>query len=330
MRELELFKKYPRLKKKFSRISLGNYPTRVHKLKEISKLLDIRELWIKRDDETSELLGGSKVRKLEFILGQAKAKNKDILFVPGVLGSNYVLSTCFWALRYNMEVIAILSPRPFISLDSDWVSFIRQLGTKIIYVPSLLGLMNGYIFSWLRYRRGLLLPLGGSSPLGSLGYVEAALEFCEQIRKRELSWPEVIYLPVGSGGTIAGLLAGFMLEQSLPQVVGVRVVPGFLSSYFRISRLLSKILDILEEERSKENLRTRLYLRDGFMGKGYAYPTREASYAKQLVKELEGVILDDIYTAKAFSALISDAKEGRLRKKRVLFWHTFFNFPRVS
>jgi D-cysteine desulfhydrase len=170
-----------------------------------------------------------------------------------------------------------------------------------------------------------LIPMGGTSPLGNTGYVNAAFELAAQCDAGELPIPDVIYVALGTAGTAAGLYVGLRAAGLATRLVAVRASnPGrgslrnLRAAIEATSSYLHQLDASFPEVEAEESL---LHLEHGSAGRGYAIPTEEGARAAALAQELEGIRLDSTYTAKAFAALINDAP--RLSGESVLFWNTY-------
>jgi 1-aminocyclopropane-1-carboxylate deaminase/D-cysteine desulfhydrase-like pyridoxal-dependent ACC family enzyme len=281
------------------------------------------ELWIKRDDRTSDVYGGNKVRKLERILGEALERGSRRIVTVGAAGSHHVLATAYFGRRVGLEVEAVLVPQPY----SENVMLVLRAALG-------LGLRPFPVRSWAaaplavasRVARGArYVALGGSSVSGSMAYVDAARELVLQVRRGELPEPDVCVVALGSGGTAAGLAAGFAAEGARTRVVGVPVSePEWL---LRVaSRTLAKACARrVGVHLSPAALRLRLAADGRFLGAGYARPTRQGAEAMELARALAGLDLDPTYTAKAFASALWHVRARRAA--RILYWHTLSSAP---
>ena len=298
----------------FPRLSLGLFPTPVHRLEKLSRLLGV-ELWIKRDDLTGLGLGGNKVRKLEFLLGEAKAQGAEVVFTTGGAQSNHAMLTAAAANRLGMKAILILKKRGVTACVGNQL-LERLMGTEVRFLDT-----DDYADIYDEMDRlgqslGLpyyKIPCGGSNALGSLGYVACAGELSEQgLRFDHLVCAE------GSGGTMAGLALGAKLFLPGTKVHGMMVDTDPFDEI--TPRLMREAAELLGE---KVDITSDDYdLRD-MCGPGYAIPSAEGNAAVRLMAEREGIFLDPVYTGKAFAGLIAMAQEGAFRPdERVLFVHT--------
>lgn len=298
----------------FPRLPLGLYPTPVHRLENLSRLLGI-DLWIKRDDLTGLGLGGNKVRKLEFLLAEAKAQGAGIVFTTGGAQSNHAMLTAAATNRLGMKAILILKKRGVTACAGNQL-LERLMGTEVRFLDT-----DDYADIYAEMDRlgqsmGMpyyKIPCGGSNALGSLGYAACAAEIAAQGPRFDH-----IVCAEGSGGTMAGLALGAKLFLPGTRVHGMMVdsdpfdeiTPALMRG---AAALLEAEIEIGPEDFSLCDI----------CGPGYAVPSAEGNAAVRLMAEREGIFLDPVYTGKAFAGLIAMAKEGGFRPgERVLFVHT--------
>jgi len=302
-------------------IPIGRYPTAVQRVEGLSSARN--ELWIKRDDRTHEVYGGNKVRKLEWLLGDARDRGVRRLVTVGAAGSHHVLATAYFGRQEGLEVEAVLVPQPR-----------TPHALEVLRASLALGLRPFPVQSWAAVPFALarrvasgshLITLGGSSVLGSMGYVAAARELAEQVRRGELPEPEVCVVALGSGGTAGGLAAGFQAEGMKTRVVGVCVSapPWALRlSALRLGRASARRAGA---RAPKAAMRDRLRMDARFLGRGYGHATPEGVAATRLAREHAGIDLDPTYTAKAFAAALWQIRARRA--EHVLYWHTLSSAP---
>ncbi len=323
-----LFRAFPGLERRITWIPLGSFPTRVERVTGL--LPPSVELWVKRDDQSGASYGGNKVRKLEFLLGEARARGARRLVTLGGIGSHHVLATAIYGRRAGFAVDAVVFPQPM-------TAHVREQLLADVAAGATLHPTRGFFGVpwrvWLR-RRGddvTWISSGGSSPIGSLGYVSAALELLEQIAAGELPPPDIIYLALGSCGTAAGLLVGLAGAPSLPppspppRVIGVRVVDRVVSNARATKRLAARTAALLAargEQWFNHLTLPPFAVEHGFFGGAYGRSTRAADEAVARAAAV-GLTLEPTYTGKAMAALLSDARRGALDGKRVLFVHTY-------
>lgn len=292
-------------------------------------------LWVKRDDLSADRYGGNKVRKLEYLLGAAPREGRRAAITFGAVGSNHVLATATYASAMGLEVHAILTPQaptPFLPVNvrADLAAGAVLHPVRDVEEAKRLAVT---IRAELLERDGvepLVIPMGGTSPLGVLGFVNAALELASQVELRRLPEPDVAYVALGSMGTCVGLAIGFAAVGMKTEVVGVRVTPESIANEALLVTLLDETVASLRGVDPAfpilARADVRLDLRQGFFGDGYAVPTAECRAALDVAARW-GLLLETTYTGKALAALLSDANAGVLLGKDVLFWNTYNSRP---
>ena len=298
----------------FDRISIGVFPTPVQKLESISRLLGT-QVYVKRDDLTGLGLGGNKVRKLEYLLADAKAQGAEVVFTTGGAQSNHAMLTAAAARKLGMTPILILKKRGVTARQGNQL-LEHLMGVDVRFMDT-----DDYADIYAEMDRvGKALgrpyykiPCGGSNALGTLGYVDCARE----IRDQGLHFDHLICAE-GSGGTMAGLALGAKLYLPGTRVTGMMVDSDpFEEITVRLMREAAALLDA-DVQVSTEDLD----LRD-LCGPGYAIPSQEGNAAVAMMAENEGLFLDPVYTGKAFAGLIAMAREGAFKPTdRVLFLHS--------
>ena len=298
----------------FDRVSIGVFPTPVQKLENISRLLGT-QVYVKRDDLTGLGLGGNKVRKLEYLLADAKAQGAEVVFTTGGAQSNHAMLTAAAARKLGMTPILILKKRGVTARQGNQL-LEHLMGVDVRFMDT-----DDYADIYAEMDRvGKALgrpyykiPCGGSNALGTLGYVDCARE----IRDQGLHFDHLICAE-GSGGTMAGLALGAKLYLPGTRVTGMMVDSDpFEEITVRLMREAAALLGA-DVQVSAEDFD----LRD-LCGPGYAIPSQEGNAAVAMMAENEGLFLDPVYTGKAFAGLIAMAREGKLTPAdRVLFLHS--------
>jgi D-cysteine desulfhydrase len=317
-----------------SRVELGEWPTPVTSSTELAEKVALSSLWVKHDDLSARAYGGNKVRKLEFLFGEAQATGRDAVITFGAYGSNHVLATAIHGARLGLTVHAVLIPQPVTpSLGKNLLADVSAgLGFHLAdsYEESLR--VAAALRSQLR-RVGadpMVIPFGGTTEHGTLGFVNAAFELADQIEAGELPEPDVVYVPFGSMGTAAGLAIGFAAEGIRTRVQAVRVLPAAEGDVEALSRTVDEAVAAL---RRGDSDFPRLGLADlaldvrgEFLGDGYALPTSQGREAVAAAAAA-GFSLENTYTGKSLSALAHDARAGLLDEATVLFWNTYNSRP---
>ncbi|MBP3428210.1 MAG: D-cysteine desulfhydrase family protein [Clostridia bacterium] len=300
--------------KAFERVSLGIFPTPVHRLHNISRLLGT-QVDVKRDDLTGLGLGGNKVRKLEYLLADAKAQGAQVVFTTGGAQSNHAMLTAAAAKKLGMTPILILKKRGVTARQGNQL-LEHLMGTDVRFMDT-----DDYADIYAEMDRvgremGVpyyKIPCGGSNALGTLGYVDCVREIAQQ----GLAYDHIICAE-GSGGTMAGLALGAKLHMPGARVTGMMVDNDpFDQITVDLMRGAAQLLGA-DVQVSRDDFD----LRD-LCGPGYAIPSEEGNAAVALMAAQEGIFLDPVYTGKAFAGLVAMAKEGAFRPDdRVLFLHS--------
>ena len=309
--------------------AIADTPTPVDRKDSLAEELGARSAWIKRDDISGARHGGNKLRKLEFLLADALAGDYRGVLTYGAVGSNHILSTSHYAQSAGLECCGIVRPQPPTPYVEQTLRYHRLLGTRLIPAtdPRATARERGRLLAeegvWYE------IPLGGSSVLGCLGYVCAALELAEQIKAGECPAPDLIYLPCGSSGSTLGLDFGLALCGLPTRIVAARVVSDNMTSMSRIHSLAGQLRQLLDGvcPAPEEEPLSRVEFRTEFLGAGYALPTGEALAAIELMQKKASAILEYTYSGKGAAAMLSDGRSERHKGLNVLFWNTYNSRP---
>ncbi|RMF37500.1 MAG: pyridoxal-phosphate dependent enzyme [Chloroflexi bacterium] len=324
---------------RFPRLPLADYPTPLEPLPRLSALLG-RPLYIKRDDGVGPAMGGNKVRKLEYLLAEAQARGARRVVTFGGLQSNHARMTAAAARRLGMEPhLFFFERRPRRMMGNLLLN--ELLGARMHFIPfgggGEAGMSLEMTIRLVRWLARLwvgphyFIPVGGHSWRGCLGYVRAALELDEQARGLGIEGAWVV-VAAGTGGTLAGLLAGLTLGGSSLRPLGIdvgKLWKGFPAS---IARLAGEICAHLGRPRPFTAEEVPL-IEATYVGERYGVPSPQGTAALRQMARLEGILLDPVYTGKAFAGLLDLAERGRLgRDEPVIFLHTggvpgLFAFP---
>jgi len=317
-----LHTRFPGLAETLPHLVLSERPTPVRELAGL-------DVWVKEDGSFgSGGWGGNKVRKLEWLIPDARRRGRRSILTFGGLGTNWGLATALYAREHGLATALALVDQPIDAHVRAQLVRLEASGARIYRTHTKARTM--VMLPWLLARNAgggrppYLLPAGGSSPVGALGYVEAALEIAAQVGDGSLPEPEHVVVPVGTGGTAAGLALGFQLAGLRSRVFGVVVndqlrldAPVFARLARRTARLLERRGASLGQLRLGPDM---LDLTRDQLGAGYGHPTEAAGHAAALAAE-EGFSLDPVYTAKAMAGLLALRGAGRLDGP-VLFVHT--------
>ena len=304
------------------RLSLGLRPTPLHRVPSFSKALGA-DVWLKRDDLNGVATGGNKVRKLEFLLGEAASIDADTLVTVGAPQSNHARTVAAAAAMNGLDCDLVLGGNrpsaPTGSLVADLI-----LGARLHFAGTddwdVLESRAEALANELRGegRRPFVMPIGGSTRVGALGFVGAFMELMDQMPADELLRSTIVHAS-SSGGTQAGLELGRqLLGLPGPRIVGVAVAKTAGDLRAEIHDLMTQTAQLLGFDRAL----SPPYLVDGFIGSGYAIPTPGGRAAMSLLATSEGILTDPVYTAKALDAVIKLARAHEFGQGPVIFWHT--------
>ena len=298
--------------KKFEKESLGIFPTPLYRLPNISQELKTN-VWIKRDDLCGVALGGNKVRKLEYLLKDAKDKGYDLVMTTVQAQSNHAMLTAACALRLGLDCILVLKKKGVTSRKGNQI-LNHLMGVEVRYVDT-----NSYdeIYQEMDRiaaelgRKVYKIPCGGSNALGSLGYMDCMKEVAESGQKFEH-----IVCACGSGGTAAGTILGAKMYMPETHVMCSMVDSDPFDVI--VPELMKEAVELIEED-------MEIPVPDlvDMCGPGYSIPSEEGNEAIAMMMELEGIVLDTCYTGKAFAGLVKRARAGEYKPEdNVLFVHS--------
>lgn len=308
---------------RFPRLELIGAPTPLEYLPRLSDHLG-REIFIKRDDTTPLAMGGNKLRKLEFLAADALREGADTLITAGAIQSNHVRQTAAVAAKLGLHCVALLENpigtraenylsngnRLLLDLFNTQVEMCDALTDPAAQLDELATRIEAQGY------RPYVIPVGGSNALGALGYVESALEIAQQCEDAvEIS---SVVVASGSAGTHAGLAVG--LEQLMPQaeLIGVTVSRAVADQLPKVVALQQAVANSLELQAKAD-----IILWDDYFAPVYGTPNEEGMAAVKLLAQLEGILLDPVYTGKAMAGLIDGITQKRFKDEGpILFVHT--------
>ncbi len=328
-----LQERYPDLRATLPRLELCTTPTPVRELDALMRETGGRTpLWLKDDSRIAPAWGGNKPRKLEWTLADAKRRGCRTVLTFGGLATNHGLATALYARRHGLRCVLALVDQPIDPHAEEQLARLRSSGARIHVthdVPRTVAAIPYLMARYAQMRPARLpywLPPGGSSPLGALGFVEAAFELAAQIEHGLLPEPAKIVVPLGTGGTAAGLLLGLRLSGLRSEVMAVRVNDQLKLSPGTIAKLARRTHALLVRRGARIPALSfgecDVEVPEQWMGKGYGHPTPEAHEALAVAGRAEGLRLEGVYTGKAMAALLAGAREGSLGPGPVLYWNT--------
>lgn len=299
--------------------------TPIQKLERLSERGGV-QVFVKRDDLTGLGMGGNKLRKLEFLIGDALLRGADTILAVGARQSNHARLTAAVAAKLGLQCELVLN-HAVARADDEYEHGGNALLNDLLgaVVHDLPGAADTMAFAEERAtqlrrqgRHVYIAPLGGSSPVGCLGYAKCALEIAEQERQLGLTFDQIV-VPNGSGGTQAGLAAGMLLLDRPASTVRAHAVLNSLDMSREITtRKVNEVLELMGA-RSRVNEHD-IDLSGNHRGTGYGVPTAEMVAAVRTLASSEGLFVDPVYGGKAFAGLLSDLESGRYRRgQNVLF-----------
>jgi D-cysteine desulfhydrase len=320
---LPLFEKYPLLKEKLPYRSLGEFPTPVEQLERLGPVIIAPSLYAKREDLSGKLYGGNKVRGLEFLLGDALQANDQQVMAGGFPASCQALAQAIYARQLGIKSLAVLFPQVRSEQGRRHLLVYQSVGADVqpLGLPVLLRLIR------YRLQHGHFPKfLEASSPLGMVGYVSAGFELKDQIQQDLLPEPELIYVALETMGTAVGLALRCKAAGLKTHIVSVhlgnpRATTRNMAKLFReTNELLHSHDPSFPNFEVSEN---DFDVRYGFKRPKGGLLSKAGTQAMKQAKELTNLQLDEMFTANAFTALITVADKGLLKDKTVLWWNSY-------
>ena len=313
---LPLLLRYPSLAW-VPRVRLGAFPTAVERLPSAHG-----ELWIKRDDRSGTPLGGNKVRSLEFLL--AGLGPGDEIVTTGARGSTHALATAVYGRALGARVTVVRWPQVMNPEAYQVAAAIRGIAAETRDARSTLGAIG--LAALIRLRRGARwIPPGGTSARGALGHVNAALELAEQVSSGRMPAPARIVVPLGSGGTAAGLALGLAIAGMDTIVCCAVVAPRIVANRRRVLSIASRAARFIELGTGMKLPRpdpSRIVVDRAQYGGAYGRATTAGSDAARWLLDAAGIATDATYSAKAFASAMAHAA-GERSTGPTLFWLTY-------
>lgn len=322
----------------FPRVRLGHLPTPLEPLDRLTAHLDGPRIWVKRDDCTGLSTGGNKTRKLEFLMAEAQQVGADCVITQGATQSNHARQTAAACARLGIDCFILLEDRTGYT-DSDYVDngnvlLDRLHGATIDRRPGGADMQAEMekLAETLRAegRRPYVMPGGGSTPVGALGYVNCAIELVMQAEDLGLKIDALVHA-TGSAGTQAGLVAGLAAIESDIDLLGIGVRAPQQKQETMVFELAKRTIDHLGV--GFNIARDRVRANCDYVGEGYGLPTDAMRDAVKLLARLEGLLFDPVYSGKGLSGLIDLVRKGHFAEtENVVFLHTggsasLFGYP---
>ena len=279
---------------------------------------------VKHDEATSDVYGGNKVRKLEFLLRRALDRGAQRVATFGAVGSNHALATSIHAANAGLECTCFLGHQKHTPKIPFTLNMHRHVGTEI--VPYGRGSEPVPLYRrYLQGRRTWVIPLGGTCWLGSVGFVNAGLELAQQIEDGVIPSPERIYIAAGTTGSVAGLVAGLAAAGIDTEVHAVQVADNPFASEEKLHRLIAKTTLMLRRHDPTFAAGSReqhLTWRDEFLAGGYAKVDAATLNATDIAQAQLNLPLETTYTGKAFAGMLHDLQSPDYDGGLYLYWHT--------
>ena len=302
------------------RFPLATLPTALQDVPRLAAAIGLDRLLMKRDDNTGLAFGGNKARKLEYLVADAQRQGADILVTLGAPQSNHARMTAAAARVAGMDCHLIFNGEPIEEVQGNML-LDRLFGATWAFAgqrPSVEVMAEVAAGLGAEGRRPYVIPGGGSNGLGALGYVGCSLEMAQQLAELDLK-PRYVVCAGGSCGTLSGLTLGMALAGSDAQVVGVSISR-------RVPDRVAKVRQIMAESCR----RLEVPLPDAvpevwgdYIGPGYGMQTEHSRRGLETVAHTEGIVLDPVYSGKAFGGLIGEIEKGRVKRSDlVVFVHT--------
>lgn len=304
------------------RLSIAQLPTPLAEMPRLTKHLNGPRLLIKRDDQTGLATGGNKTRKLEFLVADALAQGCDYLVTTGAPQSNHCRQTAAAAAHYGLGCSLILSGQAPAQITGNLL-LDQLLGAHMYWTNGRSRQeVMGEVAAELRTmgRKPYLIPLGGSNVMGATGYVLAMGELMEQLQAERQNVDFIVFA-TSSGGTHAGLVLGAAIYGFRGPIIGISVDHPAPALQTQVAALVTATATHLGL--GTLSLADKVDVNDDYLGGGYAIVGETEREAIQMVAQLEGILLDPVYTGRAMGGLIDLIRWGAFtRGQTVLFWHT--------
>ncbi len=304
------------------RVSIAHLPTPLEALPRLSQRLAGPEIWIKRDDQTGLATGGNKARKLEFLIADALQDGADTLMTAGAVQSNHARQTAAAAAKFGLACTLTLRGTPPATASGNLL-LDRLLGADVIWCEGRpLEEVLEATAERLRAagRAPYIIPYGGSNPIGASGYAAAMEELLGECDERQISFDHIAFAS-SSGGTQAGLTLAARELGYAGQLLGISVDLQADALQKKLAALTTETAAFLGLDHRFES--DDFVVVDGYLGAGYGIVSDLERQAVRTMAESEGVLLDPVYTGRAFGGLVDLIREGAFPDDgRLLFWHT--------
>ncbi len=316
-----LLARYPELAAHLHPRCLATLPTPVSHAADLGVAIGVPRLYVKHDDRTATRYGGGKVRKLELFLGEALHQGSRAVVTSGAVGSHHAVATAVYARELGLDCNLLLMHGTRSRATCEALLADHHQGATLELVGGPAGVASATRRLLAQEPAPYVIPVGGTSPLGNLAHVGAALELAAQVEAAELPAPDAIVVALGTMGTAVGLALGLELTPLATTVIAVRVsnVPTSTETRFRAEVAATRAWLAERGVELPPPRHDRVRIEGRQLGAGYGQPTSAGERATEIAAD-HGLRLDATYTAKAFSAILDGA--ATLGRGTVLFWHT--------
>mgnify|MGYP006296843045 FL=1 len=304
------------------RLRFAHLPTPIEALPRLSRRLGGPRLLIKRDDQTGLATGGNKARKLEFLAAAAQAQGADTLVTGGAVQSNHSRQTAAAAARLGLHCVLVLRGEPPSTVPHGNLLLDHLVGAKVRFVQRPLAEALPATVASLQEtgRRPYLVPYGGSNAVGATGYVAAMEELMGQLEALAERVDYILFAS-SSGGTQAGLVVGARALGFEGQIIGISVDQPAASLQAHVAQLANETAAHLKL--AQTFTASDVHVNDAYVGAGYGVMGALERHAIHTLARTEGLLLDPVYTGRAFGGLLDMIDQGALEQDAtVLFWHT--------
>jgi len=303
----------------------------VRRLERLERLPGEGEIWLKDDGVFGSAWGGNKARKLEWILADVQRRRRRTILTFGALATNHGLATALYAGERGLRTVLALVDQPLDDHVARQSARIERCGARVHRTRGTARTVAALPYLYVRYtdwrdlRPPYFLTVGGSSAVGALGYVDAALELAAQVERGDLPEPSHVLVALGSGGTAAGLVLGLRIAGLRTRVVAVQVNDRTPLDPARVARLARRAGRLLAQRGARLEVGPvaagDLDVEKRWLGAGYGHRTPEAEDAIRVARD-EGIALEPVYTGKTMAALLALRERRELGAGPLLYWHT--------
>lgn len=320
-----LFEDFPGLADSLAWIPLAHCPTAVEPCDAIADYLGRGGIFMKREDLISPLYGGNKVRRYEFVFGDAKAKGATRIVTSGSIVTTQAMATALFGRALGYEVcVALYKWAALTHFSRDTILNLLGAGAEVYY-----NAFPPFAFArcwWEMQKKGsyFIMP-GASYAMANIGYVDAMLELGRQVERGEAPRPDVMVVSSGASGTLAALAIGAARLGWDTEVIGVRIADPYVTNRHNIDKIIGwtdKFLCERDPRWTSVASRVNYRVYTGALGRGYGYPTPEAVDGAGRVKTLTGAMGEITYSGKGLVGLRAIAADPQYKGKTILYWNT--------